>query len=201
METINNNQAALKQNKIKFDKIRLIHHGGAIKTRKLELMIEMMKFLTPDKYELTFMLVKSDLDYYNYLIQISKRYGNIKFIEPVCFSEITNTLNNYDIGIYILRPESYNDKYALPNKFFEFIQGRLAIAICPSIEMVRIIDRYNLGVYSKDFTPKSLAEAIAQLTNEKIMEYKENSEKYAKELSAEENMNKIREIITELAGE
>ena len=183
------------------DIIRFIHHGGAIKERKLELMIKMMKYLDPEKYELTFMLVKNDIDYYNQLFQNSQEYKNIKFIEPVYFSEITNTLNNYDIGIYILKPESYNDKYALPNKLFEFIQARLAIAIGPSIEMVKIIDHYNLGVYSKNFKPKSLAKTISQLTYEKIMEFKINTDKFAKELSDEDNINKIKEIIDELAEE
>jgi len=192
---------ALKPNNIKDGKIRLIHHGGAQKERKLELMIDMMKYLDPNKYELNFMITKTDPDYYNYLIKLAKKYKNINFIEPVSFSEITSKINNFDIGVYILKPESFNQKYALPNKLFEFIQARLAIAVGPSIEMVKIIERYNLGVHSKDFSSKSLANTISQLTPEQIMEYKYNSDKYAKELSAEENMNKIREIIAELAGE
>jgi len=190
-------QDSLKPNEVK-NKIRLIHHGISQKERKLELMIDMMKYLDPNKYELNFMITKADPDYYNYLIKLAKKYKNINFIEPVPFSEITSTINNFDIGIYILKPESFNQKYALPNKLFEFIQARLAIAVGPSIEMVKIIERYNLGVHSKDFTSKSLAKVIAQLTPEKIMEYKYNSDKYAKELSAEENTNKIREIIAEL---
>ena len=190
----------LKPNEIK-NKIRLIHHGISQKERKLELMIDMMKYLDPNKYELNFMITKADPDYYNYLIKLSKKYKNINFIEPVSFTEITSKINNFDIGVYILKPESFNQKYALPNKFFEFIQARLAIAIGPSIEMVKIVERYNLGVYSKNFTSKSLAKVIAKLTPEKIMEYKRNSDKYAKELSAEENMNKIRKIIAKLDGE
>jgi hypothetical protein len=161
-------------------------------------MIKMMKYLDPEKYELNFMITKADPDYYSYLLKLAQNYKNINFIEPVPFSEITCTINNFDIGVFLLRPDTFSKKYVLPNKLFEFIQARLAIAVGPSIEMVKIIDRYNLGVYSKDFTPKSLAKAIAQLTPEKIMEYKRNSDKYAKELSAEENMNKIREIIAEL---
>jgi len=161
-------------------------------------MIKMMKYLDPDKYELTFMLVRSDLKYYNHLVQISKKYKNIKFIEPVNFSEITKTLNSYDLGLFLILPEIFNYKYALPNKLYEFIQARLAIVIGPSIEMVKIINRYNLGVYSEDFTPKSLAKTIVKLTPEKILEYKKNSDKHAKKLSAEENINKIRDIIAEV---
>ena len=181
--------------------IRLIHHGGAMKIRRLELMINMMNYLDPDKYELTFMLVKSDPEYYGYLTKISRTYKNIRFIEPVSFSEIINTLNNYDIGIFLLLPDIFNYKYALPNKLFEYIQARLAIAIGPSIEMVKIVERYNLGIYSEDFFPESLAKRIAQITPEKIMEYKKNADKYAKELSAEENINMIRSIVAELAGD
>ncbi|MDR2965767.1 MAG: hypothetical protein LBU88_08335 [Treponema sp.] len=180
------------------DKIRLIHHGGAIKERKLDLMIKMMKYLDPEKYELTFMLVKSNPKYYDYLVKLSKKYINIKFIEPVPFSEIINTLNSYDIGVYLILPEHYNHKHCLPNKLFEFIQARLAIAIGPSIEMKKMVEQYNLGIASERFTPKSLASSIKQMTPEKIMEYKMNADKYAKKLSGEENMVKIRDIVAEL---
>jgi len=117
----------------------------------------------------------------------------------VPFSEIAKSLNNYDIGVFLLLPEHFNYKYALPNKLFEFIQARLAIAIGPSIEMMKVVNDYNLGIHSKDFSSKSLAKSIAQLTPEMIMKYKINSDKCAKELSSEGNMLKIRNIIAELA--
>ena len=188
--------AALKPVEVGGKIIRLIHHGGAMKQRKLELMMEMMQYLDPDKYELTFMLVNSDPDYFNYLLEISKKSKNIKFIEPVPFSEIPAVLNSYDVGVYLILPEHFNHKHCLPNKLFEYVQARLAIAIGPSIEMVKIVNKYDLGVCSKDFTPKSLANTIAQLTVENIMKYKKNADKYAKELSAEENLVKIKNIIT-----
>ena len=188
----------LKPKEIKDGKIRLIHHGGAVKYRKLELMIRMMKFLDPDKYELTFMLIKSDPAYYNHLLKISKNLKNINFIEPVPFSDIARTLNNYDMGVYILKPNSFNTKYSLPNKLFEFIQARLAIAIGPSVEMSKIVKDNNLGVVSKNFTAKSLARCIGQMTPEKIMEYKYNSDKNAQVLSADQNIIRIKKIIKDL---
>jgi len=178
--------------------IKLIHHGGAIKKRRLELMIEMMRYLDPDKYELTFMLVKTEPRYYKSMVKIAEKYKNIKFIEPVSFSEITSTLNNYDIGVYILLPQNFNHQHALPNKLFEFVQARLAIAIAPSVEMVKIVKQYDLGVCAKDFTPKSLANSIAEITPNKLLEYKKNADKHARELSAEANITQIRNIVTEL---
>jgi hypothetical protein len=189
----------LNPNEIREGIIRIIHHGGAIKERRLELMIDIMKYLNPVKYELTFMLVNSQPKYKNYLLKKSRNYKNIYFIEPVPYSDITSTINKFDIGVFLVKPDNLNYKYALPNKLFEFIQARLAIAIGPSSEMVQVVEHYNLGVHSNDFTPKSLAKAIEQLTPEKIMEYKRNSDKHAKELSAEENIIKIKDIIKELA--
>jgi hypothetical protein len=188
----------LNPNETSNDVIRLIHHGGAIRARKLELMINMMKYLNPEKYKLTFMLVNNQQKYFSYLFRISKKYKNINFIEPVHFDKIISTINNYDIGVFLIKPDNFNYKYALPNKLFEFIQARLAIAIGPSIEMVKVVKRYNLGIHSQYFTSKSLAEAILELTPEKIMEYKNNSDKCAKELCAEENIKKIKNLIIEL---
>ena len=191
-------QEFLKPIKTNNMKIRLIHHGISQKERKMELMIKMMKFLDPSKFELNFMITRADPVYFDFLVEISKKYNNIYFIEPVINSDITNKINCFDIGIYILCPTSFNFKHALPNKFFEFIQARLAIAICPSIEMSKIVKKYELGVVSKFFTPKSLANSIKQLTPEKIMKYKSNSDLYAKKLSAEDNLIKIRSIVKEL---
>jgi hypothetical protein len=183
------------------NKIKLIHHGGGMRIRKLELMIKMMKHLDSEKYELTFMLVYNDKKYYDYLVQLSKKYKNIYFIPPVGTSEISLVINKYDVGVYLLGQGNFNDKYALPNKLFEFIQARLAIAIGPSIEMSKIVGKYNLGVVSKKITPKSLADSSMRLTPEKIAQYKTNSDKYAKELSVENNLLKIKSIVSILAGE
>jgi hypothetical protein len=183
------------------DKVRLIHHGGAIKARKLELMIKMMQYLDPEKYELTFMLVPAMKEYYDYLVNTARQFKNIHFIEPVETVKIAQTINNFDIGIYILKGHGFNNDHALPNKFFEYIQARLAIAIGPSVEMANIVGQYNLGVCSKSFSPKALARSIMTLSRDEIMNYKNNADKYARELSAENNLIKIRNIVDDLAGE
>ena len=66
--------------------------------------------------------------------------------------------------------------------------------------MSKIVAKYNLGVISKNFTPKSLAKSMSQLTHEKIMEYKNNSHNHAKELSSNQNLIEIKQIVDNLAG-
>ena len=69
------------------------------------------------------------------------------------------------------------------NKFFEFIQSRLVVVIGPDIEMSKYVNKYNIGVISKDWTAKSLADSINSLSYEEIVFYKKQCHKHAKDLS------------------
>lgn len=187
----------LKPKEINQSTMKLIHHGLALRNRKIELMIEVMSYLR-EEFVLHLILVPGDLEYINELKDKAEKYPNIIFKDIIETEQISVELNQYDIGVYILPPQNYNDKFALPNKFFEFIQARLAIAIAPSPEMATLVNKFDLGVVSADYTAKSLADEINSLSSEKIMYYKNQSHKYAKELSVEENWKKIHETVDQL---
>jgi hypothetical protein len=178
-------------------KIKLIHHGAANSSRKIELMIEVMDFLGSD-YTLDLILVPGEVLYIEELKKMASNNSNINFPDSVSTNDISAHINKYDIGIYILPPTNFNSEYALPNKFFEFIQARLAIATSPSLEMANLVNQYDLGVVADDYTPKALADKIKSMTVEKIMFHKYQSHKYAKILSADENRLKIKEIVAGL---
>ena len=172
----------------------------ASKERGIEKMIEIMEYLD-SRFTLDLMLVKTaDEEYYKNLeIQVSQ-VKNTRIIPIVPFEEIIPFTSQYDIGFYILQPTNFNGYNALPNKFFEFIQARLAIAIGPSPEMAKLVQQYNLGIISKDFTPKSMAESLNKLTKEEILQYKENSNKAAKILNAQNEGEKLLKIVEEVLG-
>jgi hypothetical protein len=177
-------------------KIQLVHHGNAMPGRELERMIDIMNFLDVG-YSLTFYLVvqEKNLNYYNLLIERAKSTNKeIYFKEPIPTTDIPFELNSYDIGIYILPPTNINNKYALPNKLFEFIQARLAIAIGPSPEMARVMNKYNLGVVSEEFTSQSLAKKIGSLDREDIIKYKNNSNTAASILSSKKSVDQWNQI-------
>jgi hypothetical protein len=87
---------------------------------------------------------------------------------------------------------------ALPNKFFDFIQARLCLAISPNTEMKRLIEEYDLGIVSNDFSSEGMAEKIRTLDVQKIKAFKENSHRYSHELSSEKNHLLIRETVNQL---
>ena len=181
----------------KTDKVRLIYHGHAGHSRRTEVMIEMMDYLD-DRFSLDLMLMETQDAYWQKIVTMTAERKNVKIIPPVPMNEIIRFTNRYDIGLFLVPPTNFNLTYTLPNKFFEFIQARLAIAIGPSIEMKRLVEKYDCGVVSRDFDPRSLAEELNKLTVEEIMKYKGNSHKAAGELNAEVNKKRMMQILDEL---
>jgi hypothetical protein len=92
-------------------------------------------------------------------------------------------------------PINFNYANGLPNKLFEFIQARLAIAIGPIPEIAEVINEYNIGIVSEDFTPKKLAQELSKLTNERLHLFKSNTALAASQLSAEKNQEVFLELV------
>jgi len=87
----------------------------------------------------------------------------------------------------MLPPSNFNHRHALPNKLFEFIQARLAVAVGPSPDMAELVKAHEIGVVSPNFTPQSFAATLNKLRLEDIDGYKANAHKAAPMLCWERN--------------
>jgi hypothetical protein len=187
--------AALSPSSVKDSKIRMVCHSYAMPSRKLETLIDMFEHLD-DRFEMALILMPFSDGYLEELKKRAKKHPKIHFPPTVPMHEIVSHLNKYDLGVYLLPPTSFNNAHALPNKLFEFIQARLAIAIGPSPEMSAIIAKYQCGIASKDFTPKSLAECINLFDKQHIETMKNNAGLAAHDLCAENNKFLIQDIVS-----
>jgi hypothetical protein len=177
---------------IKPDTIRLIHHGIANPSRKLELMIDMMDLLDK-RFTLDMILMTSDFasaqtkSYINGLKERVAKNPKIRIIPPVKSHEVVPLIQQYDIGVFLIPPINFNYANTLPNKLFEYFQARLGIAIGPTPEMAAIVKEYNIGVVSDDFTAENLAAKLNSVTEADLRKFKTNAEAAAKALNAEKN--------------
>ena len=183
------------------NKIRLVHHGIATPSRKLELMFDVMALLD-ERFTLDLILLtpgfasKATRQYLDDLQERTKQDSRIKIIPPVKSSEVVNAIRHYDMGIFLLPPVNFNYENTLPNKLFDFIQARLGIAIGPTPEMAEIVNQYRLGVVSEKFTPQSLAEKLGKVNKKEIEVFKKNANLAAADLNAEVNAIKINAMIS-----
>ncbi len=183
----------LSPSKVDPHKIDLVHHGIAAPKRKIETLIELMHKLD-SRFHLNLYLVDYNKSYLSHLKYLSKDLDNITFKEPVKTELISKEINKYDIGIYMLNDDSFNMKYALPNKFFEFIQARLAIAIWPSPEMAKIIENNKLGWVTTSRDIQNMASLLNHLSEQDIFEAKLRSHDSSRAYSSDISFSQIKSI-------
>lgn len=195
-----NNYFELSPSKASDTKIKLVHHGIANASRKLELMIEMMNYLD-ERFTLDMFLLSPSQgsaktkNYPTELKALAAKNPRVRILDPIKSELIVPQINAYDMGVFLVPPINFNYENGLPNKLFDFIQARLAIAVGPTPEMAEIVHQYNLGVVSHDFNPKSLADKLNAMTRDDLMKFKTNTARAAQELNAEENAKILVKVI------
>ena len=173
--------------------IKIIHHGIAEPSRKIENMILAIGGCG-ENYKGTFYLKSSNKVYLNYIKKISS-INNVEILEPINENLLINEGNKFDIGILSIYPSNFNYKYCLPNKLFQFIQSRIPIISGPTPSIKKIIEKYDIGKVAKSFEANDLSQTIKTLTKNDIKRMKTNCNLAAKELSWEiEGMKLIEEI-------
>jgi len=188
----------LSPSPVREDTVRMIHHGTAARGRHLEVMIEMMAYLD-GRFTLDLMLVESKPDYMAFLRQKAQHDARIRFIEPVPMPEICRRINEYDVGVFLLPPNTFNHQHVLPNKFFEYIQACLMVAIGPSPEMAKLVREYECGIISDSFEPQALARALSELDAGRVRALKEASHRAAQSLCFERDARIIEAEVERLA--
>ena len=182
-------------------KIRLVHHGGAARQRGLEEIINLLNYLD-EQYTLDLYLVALDQHsklYIEELVDLSQKFGDrVTFREPVPTEQLPEVLNQYDIGVALIQPQNFNYAHCLPNKFFEFVQARLVLASGPTPDMKELIEKFDLGIVSDDFSARALAEKISCLSIDDINRYKKNVHKSANTLSFQESGRLLLKSVQEL---
>ena len=189
----------LNVKKTRQNNIRIVYHGAMNKSRHLEYLVDIVDRLD-DRFKLYFYLIETNNkdEYSKKLIKKIENSKKCLLKRAVSPEEIVEEIHKYDIGIFFLKPVNFNYQYALPNKFFEFIQARLAVPIGPSIEMKNYIDKYNCGIISDDFSCESMIDKLNNLTADDIDNYKINCCKLSEEENYEKNSVILKNIVMNL---
>lgn len=164
--------------------IRLVHSGIAQVSRELELTMTAVASSTTE-LTLNLYLMPNDPVYLERLRALAGKLGpRIRVRDPLPQSQLVTGLNDYDLGVFVLPPTSFNNANALPNKFYDFVQARLGIIVGPTPDMARLVHEHSLGAVTSDFTVDSIRAVLDSLTPEAVAGWKKNSDASAGSLSA-----------------
>jgi hypothetical protein len=176
--------------------VRMVHHGIASQDRRIDRMIEVVRLLD-ERFTLDLYLVGSEAQL-DSLREAAAGCERVKILQPVAFAEIVPMLNRYDVGFYYLEPTGFNVTYNVPNKIFEFIQARLALAVGPSPEMANIVNHFGCGVVAAEFSVESMVASLRNLTEVDIDRMKLRSDEAASELCWERESLKVEAALARL---
>ena len=164
--------------------IRLVHSGACQRKRNLEVMLDAVQQSSAN-VSLDMYVTPNDPAY---LEELTAKYATeprIRFNEPVPYEQLVDVLNRYDVGVFILPPATFSYRWALPNKFFDYVQARLGILVGPSPEMAGLVRQVGNGEICQGFTAEDLQIALENLSVDKVEGWKQASQKAAPKLSAE----------------
>ncbi|GAA3897848.1 glycosyltransferase [Microbacterium invictum] len=174
--------------------IRLVHSGACLRNRRLHVMAEAVEAASND-VTLDFYLTANDPPYLQELKDLAAESERITVHDPVPYAQLAGTLQAYDVGIHVLPPINFNNKLALPNKLFDYVQARLGVLIGPSAEMVYYVHQYDLGEVAADFERDATKSAVERLTPESVARFKANADAHAVELAGERQVDIWVEVI------
>ncbi len=181
------------------DRVNVVHHGGAVRVRRLEDMIEVIALAKP-RYHLNFMLTGGDAAYLDELRLLAARIapGRVTFHDPVPPREVVAAISRFDLSLVLKKPLCFNEKYSLPNKFFDSIVAGLAVVAGPSPEMASIIREYGAGLVADSFSISDVAKALDSLSVDEIRSMRVAAAGAAKILNAGHEMKKVADIFSRL---
>lgn len=166
--------------------VRVVHSGTSHRERNLSALVDGV--LAVPGCTLDLFLTPNDPGHLAELRERARTEPRLRVHDPVPYSELVDTLNQYDVGVHLLPPRNFNFAHALPNKVFDFAQARLAAVVGPSPEMARVVEGYGFGVVARGFTAADLEQVLRGLTPDRIAAMKRAAHAHAHELSAESQL-------------
>ncbi|WP_353988415.1 hypothetical protein [Ruicaihuangia caeni] len=174
--------------------IRLLFHGLASWARGFDQIFDAMRELD-DRFTMTFMLTGNPANIRR-VEESARAFGDrVRVVPAVPMTRVSTAVNDYDLEIIFLPPVTRNVEYALPNKLFEAVQGRLGVVIGRSPMMLELVEQYSLGPIIDGWTGRDLAAGLSSLTAEQVSQFKENADRAAHELSAEREGERFRALV------
>jgi hypothetical protein len=172
------------------DGLKFVYHGKYSENRGLELLISASFGMKPGD-TLNLMLTGERSDVEKFQSQTLTKNPNIVFHESVPMSQVSREIAKFDVEIIFFQPIFKNREFTLPNKFFEALQGRLAIVCGPSPELVRFTKQFGNGASTSGWEARDLSRLLFSLDRPAIEAMREASHMAAKKVNTESESTKL----------
>jgi glycosyltransferase involved in cell wall biosynthesis len=144
---------------------KIILYQGALNTgRGLEWVIEAMPLISN---AILYIIGDGDIGY-----KLKQRTAELGLNEKVLFhgkvpaDELHLYTASADIGLCLLENKGLSYYYALPNRIFDYMHAGVPVLSSPLPEIKKIVETYNTGVLTSDYSPEALAATINSMLSQ-----------------------------------
>jgi glycosyltransferase involved in cell wall biosynthesis len=103
-----------------------------------------------------------------------------------------------DLGVHFTPLDTDQRHFSLPNKLFEYIGAGLAVAVSPGVDLKAVVEAHGVGMVSRDASVEAVAEAINELTQDRVAGFKTAARSAAATLCWESERDILRAALTPL---
>ena len=128
-------------------------------------------------------------------IGMSIAANRISVVQKVHANDVVASANKADIGVFLPDLTSLQNRYAMPNKLFEYLNAGLMVIVPAETEMAGFVATANCGLVLSDCSPAGLATALRVLTFADVMEFKLAAHRVAQETTWKEEALRFRRVI------
>lgn len=142
----------------------ILYHGGITRHRRLDIAVESVRHWAPGRN----LLLRGPIDpsYRAELDAIVAKYGlagRVTIAPPISPEALVAEAAAADAGLVALPDTSAENRLALPNKIFEYLQAGLALLVPDLDEVGRVVRSTGAGFLFREMQPQALAEAVNAL--------------------------------------
>lgn len=159
----------------------LLFQGGFAKKRGLEALVEAAGELS---FEWTLVLMgwgnlETVLRAKAAQLPARDTTPRVVFLPGVPHAELADWTAGATLGAIPYENTGLNHLYCTPNKLWEYPSARVPILCTDLVEMRRVIDTYDVGItIARDFTSCDIARAVNGLDNDRLVQLRENCERF-----------------------
>lgn len=173
-------------------KILLMQGIGLNENRGAEEAVFTMQFL-PDDFNLYFIGSGTILNKLKQMVHDLNLSDKVTFIDVLPYNQMMEYTRQCFLGL-IFEKIDFTDqhKFALPNKFFDYIKAGTPVLSSKAVEIKLIIEKYRVGDFINSFEPAEIAKKIIEISNneEAYNLWKDNTVKASEDFNWE-NEEKI----------
>jgi glycosyltransferase involved in cell wall biosynthesis len=166
--------------------IVVLFHGGITEHRGLHVVVDSVRLWKPGRrLVLRGPISEAYRRRLDAIIDDHRLHERVAIEAPVRADRLIEAATGADIGIVSLPDTSAENRFALPNKIFEYVSAGLALLVPELDELAGVVRQHGIGHVFGRLTPDDIAAAVNALDMETVNALKTKSRAAATELTWE----------------